>query len=144
MRIIAFVQEPNAPEFKIVTRCEDNEDLIPPPQPGSAQIITFTFTHPDHGTTELMRGLAVTGTLDKNAGSGNLCVSATGRNYGRISSFPYEATYTIQRNACLAFVNTFRKYPYCTYGGPNGALSWLAPRMLDFRKVHFLTLRGGI
>lgn len=118
--------------LKIVDRCAKNEDLIPPPQPGSAQVISFPFTHPDYGTEQIMRGLGVTGTLNKKAISGTLCV-ATSKPHSTLQTFPNESQLTIQRNPCLIFFQTaFRNFPFCSYGNKNTGTAWFSVTDVGF------------
>lgn len=111
--------------IEIIDRCVRNEELIPPPEAPSAQVVTFPFIHPDYGTAEVMRGVAVTATLHKKRSDGIVCVSAEKPNL-RIPKFPKETAVRLVRNPCLAFFQTsFRNYPFCHYGSKNTAVAWV-------------------
>ena len=109
-----------------IDRCIRNENLIPPPDAPSVQVIAFPFRHPDNGTTEIMRGVGVTALLHKKRFVGTLCVSAEKSNL-RIPKFPKEAAVGVVRNPCLAFFQTsFRNFPICKYGtDPNLGVGWI-------------------
>ncbi len=118
--------------LEMIERCRDNQDVIPPPQPGSAEVITFSFVHPDYRTVEVMRGLGVTAVLDKKAITGQLCIS-TSKVHGTLSKAPYESLRTVTRNPCLIFWQTnFRKYPFCSYGPENTAITWFSSTDVGF------------
>lgn len=112
--------------IETIDRCIRNEDLIPPPEAPSIQVIAFPFKHPDYGTTEIMRGVGVTAILHKKRYIGTVCVSAEKVNL-RIPKFPKEAAVGVVRNPCLAFFQTsFRNFPICQYGtNPNTAVGWI-------------------
>lgn len=112
--------------IQTIDRCLRNEDLLPPPEAPSTQIIAFSFTHPDYGTTQIMRGIGVTALLHKKRYEGIVCVSAQKLNL-RIPAFPKEAAVRVVRNPCLSFFQTsFRNFPICQYGSnPNTAVGWI-------------------
>lgn len=113
--------------YDTIERCMRNEDLIPPPEAPSVNFIYFNFTHPDYGTTEVMRGLGFSAILHKQRYSGQLCVSMS-KVHSRISKWPKESHLTVNRNPCLLFFQTsFRNYPFCHYGAnENSAVGWFS------------------
>ena len=119
--------------IETIDRCVRNEDLIPPPTAPSAEVITFSFTHPDYGTTEVMRGLGVTAILHKSRYYGSVCVGAK-KPYGSVPVFPKEAEFIVRRNPCLMFFQTaFRNYPFCHYGAhEDTAVAWFGSTKAGF------------
>lgn len=113
--------------IETIDRCLKNEDLIPPPQAVSPEVIVFPFTHPDYKTTEWMRGLGVTAILPKKRSNGIICVAAS-KPHSALNTFPKESALYVTRNPCLMFwQRTFRNYPFCHYG-PNehSAVGWFS------------------
>lgn len=113
--------------LETIERCVKNEDLIPPPNTFSSEVIYFPFRHPDYGTTEWMRGLGVTAVLHKKRSIGTVCV-ATSKTHSTINTFPKETIMYIRKNPCLMFWQTaFRNYPFCHYGADvNTGVGWFS------------------
>ncbi len=113
--------------YDTIDRCMRNENLIPPPTAPSVNFIYFSFTHPDYGTQEYMRGKGFSAILNKKRSSGQLCV-ALSKTHSRISKWPKESNLTVNRNPCLSFYQTaFRKFPFCHYGAhEDTAAGWFS------------------
>lgn len=119
--------------IETIERCLRNEDLIPPPQAISSEVIYFPFTHPDYRTTEWMRGIGVTAILHKKRSTGVVCVSSA-KSGTLVNKFPKETAMSVWKNPCLLFwQRTFRNYPFCHYGvNQHTAVGWLGSTNVGF------------